>query len=59
MSPVEVFATTIKIFDWQKTVLDRLIVPSEALDHLIFKGQRSKLQPHTLDLLVLAAWRSP
>ena len=38
MSPVEAFATGIKIFDWQNV---RLIGPSKALDRLIFMGQRS------------------
>ena len=38
MLPVEAFVTAIKLFDQQKVCL---IVPSEALDRLIFKGQRS------------------
>ena len=38
MSPVDVF-TTVSTFRSAKSVLDRS--PSEALDHLIFKGQRS------------------
>ena len=41
MSPVEGFVTGIKIFDRQKNVLDRLIIPSKALYRLIFTGQRS------------------
>ena len=44
MLPVEAFATGIKIFDWQKSVLDCLIVPSKALDHLIFYGSKVRLQ---------------
>ena len=36
MLPVEAFVTGIKIYDWQRNVLDHLIVPSKALDHLIF-----------------------
>ena len=36
MSPVEVFATRIKIFDRQKVCL---IAPSKTLDLLIFTGQ--------------------
>ena len=36
MSPVEVFANGIKIFDRQKSVLDCLIGPSKALDCLNF-----------------------
>ena len=42
MSPVEAFATGIKIFGRQ-SVLDHLIGPSEALDHLIFYGSKVKL----------------
>ena len=38
MSPVEAFATAIKFFDRQKVCL---IAPPEALDRLIFNGQRS------------------
>ena len=38
MSPVEAFATVIKIFERQKVCL---IIPSKALGSLIFMGQRS------------------
>ena len=44
MFPVEVFVTGIKIYDQQKYVLDHLIVPSKALDHLIFYGPTFRLQ---------------
>ena len=45
MLPVEAFATRIKILISKKCVLDRLIVPSEVLDCLIFTGQRSDCSP--------------
>ena len=38
MSPIEVFATTIKFFDRQKVCLIAWSSPSEALDHLIFRS---------------------
>ena len=38
MSPVEAFATAIKMFDRQKVCLITSLFPSEALDRLIFKG---------------------
>ena len=41
MSPVEAFATAIKFFDLQKPCLIAQSFPSEALDCLISKGQRS------------------
>ena len=52
MLPVEAFATGIKIFDWQKSVLDCLIVPSKALDHLIFYGSKVRLQLYILGPLL-------
>ena len=39
MSPVEAFATEIKLFDRKKNVLDRLIVHSKTLDFVQVKGQ--------------------
>ena len=57
MSPVEAFATGIKTF--QEFVLDRLIVPSKALDRLIFYGSKVNLQPRVLDPLIFAVQRSP
>ena len=61
MSPVEAFVTAIKMFDRQKVCLIAWSFPSEALDHLIFKGQsqKVKLQLHILDLMILAAQRPP
>ena len=44
MSPVEAFAMAIKFFDWQKI----RSFPSEALDGLILKGQRSDCS-HAVD----------
>ena len=41
MLPVEAFATAINLFDWQKVCLIASSLPSEALDHLIFKSHRS------------------
>ena len=41
MSPVEAFATGIKIFDRQESALDRLIVPKKLLIVDFFAGQRS------------------
>ena len=41
MSPVEAFATGIKIFDRQEIVLDHLIVPKKLLIVDFFAGQRS------------------
>ena len=55
--PVEAFATGIKIFDWQKSVLDCLIVPSKALDHLIFYGSKVRLQLHVHSWSFVAVWR--
>ena len=40
MLPVEVFATSIKMFD-QQSVLITCSFPFEALDRLIFKNQKS------------------
>ena len=56
MLPVEVFATTINFFDWQKVWLIAWLFPSEALDCLIFKGQRSNWSPASW---LLPVWRSP
>ena len=58
LSPVEAFATRIKIFDRQK-VFGCLIVPSEALDRLIFNGSKVKLQPRILDPLIFIVQRLP
>ena len=44
MLPVEAFVTGIKIYDRQRNVLDCLIVPSKALDHLIFYWPMFRLQ---------------
>ena len=41
MLPVEAFMTVIKFFDQQKVCLIACSSPSEALDCLISKGQRS------------------
>ena len=41
MSLVEAFATAIKFFNWKKVCLITWLFSSEALDHLISKGQRS------------------
>ena len=55
----EAFATGMKVFDRQKVYLIARSFPSEALDRLIFKGLKVKLQLHILDLMILAAWISP
>ena len=52
MSPVEEFATRIKIFDCQKLCLITQSLPSEALDCLIFKGQ---IGNHTFLVLLIFA----
>ena len=44
----------IKFFEWQKVCLITWSFPSEALDCLIFKGQRSNCNSW-----FLAVWRSP
>ena len=54
MLPVEAFATMIKFFDWQKSVL-----VCSLLRLVITWGSKIKLQLPVLDLLVLAVWRSP
>ena len=46
-------------FDWQKSVLDCLIVPSKALDHLIFYGSKVRLQLHVHSWSFVAVWRWP
>ena len=57
MSPVEAFVTRIKILI-RKSVLDCLIVPSKALDRLIFYWSKVKLKLRVLDLLIFAVRRS-
>ena len=47
-----------QVFDRRKVCLIAWSVPPEALDHLIFKGQRSNCS-HVLDCWFLAAWKSP
>ena len=59
MSPVEVLATAIKMFDRQKVCLiDWLTIPFWLLI-ILFSGPKPKLQPHVLDPLILVAWRPP
>ena len=48
-----------QVFWLVKGVLDCLIVPSQALDCLIFSGSKVKLQSDILDLLIVAVQRSP
>ena len=52
MSPAESFATN-QNFGSAKEVLDRLIVPSKALDRLICCGSKVRLQPCFLAPLIL------
>ena len=49
MLPVEAFVTGIKIYDRQRNVLDHLIVPSKALDHLIFHVQIAAVHSWSFD----------
>ena len=49
MLPVEAFVTGIKIYDRQRNVLDHLIVPSKALDHLIFYVQIAAVHSWSFD----------
>ena len=58
-SHMQALATGIKVFDLQKVCLIVWSFTSEALEHLIFKGSKVKLQPCVLDLLILAVQRSP
>ena len=54
MSLDEVFATGIKIFDWQKFHLIASLSPCEALDCLISSGSRGKMvAAQIVDLLIL------
>ena len=52
MLPVEAFVTGIKVFYWQKSVFDCLIVSFEALDHLI----KTKMQLSFLHKRLFTQW---
>ena len=55
---IQAFATEINVCDWQSVLITSLF-PSEALEDLIFKGSKVKLQLCVLDPLILAVQRSP
>ena len=59
MLPLEAFATAIKFFDRQKVCLIAWSFPSEALDYLISKGQKSNCSHGFVDHWLLAVRRSP
>ena len=58
MLPVEVSAAGIKIFDWQKVCLITSLLPSEALDCLIFNMSKVNFAARPiLDPLMFIVWR--